>query len=292
LIGRARSHAAITIVNALPTGVGCALGIELGVEARVVLGPTPAGSEPRFRFSNATGTPVVRESLRLALDAFGKATAWSADVELRSEIPPGRGLKSSSAVATAVAQAAARALGAEPSALEIALLAAGAGRTAGVSATGALDDALAGLASGFWVADCRAGTVLRHDAADPGWKVALYVPRAKHARSPTWAGAFELRRTEGSAVADQARSGNFWTAMAQNTELVESIMGYDYSGLRAAAIEDGALAAGVSGMGPALAAVASAESAPRVLERLPQSGGERRLVGVLGPGPARRPDAK
>ncbi len=288
MIGTARSHAAITIVNALPTGVGCALGISLSVEARVRLRETPRDSEPRFTFSTGTGTPVVRESLRLALDAFGSSEAWSAEVELRSEIPPGRGLKTSSAVATAVARAAARAAGAEPPILELAQLAAGAGRTAGVSATGALDDALAGLAPGFWVADCRAGEVLRHADAPTGWKVALYVPSAKHARSPTWAAAFELRKTEGRAIVDQALAQNWWAAMALNTELVESIMGYDYSGLRASARGAGALAVGVSGMGPALAAVAESDRAQPVLESLPLSDGTRQLVSLAPSAPVHR----
>lgn len=283
MIGTARSHAAVTIVNALPTGVGCALGIGLAVEARVTLRPSAPAAEPRHRYSRGAGTPVVREALRLALDAFGDDRPQSAAVELRSEIPPARGLKSSSAVATAVVRATARAFGVEPDLVDVARIAAGAGRTAGVSATGALDDALAGLASGFWVADCRGGRVLRHAAADAGWKIALYVPRTKHAPSPTWAASFELRKIEGAAAVDQALAGNWWTAMRQNTELVEETMQYDYSGLRASLREHGALASGVSGMGPTLAAVVDPSHAPQVLECLPVSGGTRQLVSVLAP---------
>jgi shikimate kinase len=280
VIGTACTHAAVTIVNALPTGVGCALGIDLSVRARVAVRRTALGREPKLDFTRGSGTPVVRESVRLALDAFATGGPWSASVELDSDIPAGRGLKSSSAVATAVAQATAHAFGRDPPPLEIARIAAGAGRTSGVSATGALDDALAGISPGFWLADCRGGTVLKRGPSGADWKVALYVPRAKHAPSPTWQAAFELRRDAGEAVVDQARAGNWWTAMRRNSELVEETMHYDYSGLRAGLIEAGALGAGVTGMGPALAAVAPADLAPRVLDRLPLTGGFRQLVAV------------
>lgn len=280
MIGTARSTAAVTIVNALPTGVGCALGIGIPVRARVVLRKAAVGTEPSMRLSRGAGTPVIRETLRLAIDQYAPGGPWSADVELRSEIPPARGLKSSSAVASAVARATARAAGRDPSPLEIARLAAGAGRTAGVSATGALDDALAGLQAGFCVTNNRTGELLYSAPADPSWRVALLIPSSKHRPSPEWRGAFEVRAPDGQRAVDAALSGDWWTAMTRNTELVEQTMHYEYGRLRTELIGQGAFAAGVSGLGPTLAAVAPAEHAADVLAGLPKSLGERRLVAV------------
>ncbi len=280
MIGSARSTAAITIVNAIPTGIGCALGIDLGVRARVVLRRAQAGAEPVLAFSRGAGTPVVREALRLAIDRYAEGGPWSADVTLRSEIPPARGLKSSSAVATATAWATARAAGKEPPAVEIARLAAGAGRTAGVSATGAMDDALASVTPGFCVTDNRSGTVVRQGPSDPRWKVALLIPARKHAPSPTWQEAFEREADAGRRAADRSIAGDWWAAMSANTELVERTMGYSYAPLREEALRRGALGSGVSGLGPVLAAVCEADRADDVLAAFPRSLGETRTVGL------------
>jgi shikimate kinase len=280
VIGTARATAAITIVNALPTGVGCALGIDLAVDARVSLRSEAPGREPLLSFSRGAGTPVVREALRLALDRYAPGGPWSAALELRSEIPPARGLKSSSAVATAVARATARAAGADPDDVELARLAAGAGRTAGVSATGAMDDALASLRPGFCLTDNRTEQLIRSETADGTWQVALLIPAQRHAPSPQWRVAFEAHAAEGRAAAEAAQAGDWWSAMRLNTELVERTMGYDYAAIRRDAERAGALGVGVAGLGPTLAAVAPPARAHEVLGALPGALGLARLVGV------------
>ncbi|HTT74167.1 MAG TPA: shikimate kinase [Thermoplasmata archaeon] len=280
MIGTARATAAVTIVNALPTGVGCALGIDLGVDARVALRRVPDGAAPVVRLSRGADTPIVRETLRLAIDRFADGGPWSAAVELRSEIPPSRGLKSSSAVASALALATARAAGKEPPALEVARLAAGAGRTSGVSATGAMDDALAGLAPGFCLTDNRTDRLLRGEPVPDDWKVALFVPGRRHRPSPEWALAFAAHAVEGARAVDAAREGRWWDAMRLNSELVETTMGYDYADARAALVAQGALGSGVSGLGPALAAIGPADRADAFFGALPHGPGERRLVAV------------
>ena len=73
------------------------------------------------------------------------------EIEIVSDIPVAMGLKSSSAVSSAGLLAVARASGATRPPLEIAKLSAQVSRETGVSATGAFDDALAGLASGVVV---------------------------------------------------------------------------------------------------------------------------------------------
>jgi shikimate kinase len=288
MIGSARSTAAITIVNAIPTGIGCALGIDLPVHARVALRRSAPGAEPTFSFSRGAGTPVVREALRLAIDRYADGGPWSADVRLRSEIPPARGLKSSSAVATAIARATARAAGKDPAPVELARLAAGAGRTAGVSATGAMDDALASVIPGFCVTDNRAGEVVRLGPFDPDWKVALLIPPRKHAPSPTWRDSFERVAGEGGRAADRALAGDWWAAMTANSELVERTMGYEYAPVRELALEHGALGAGVSGLGPALAAVCPATRVAEVRDSLPRSLGDTRIVGLSTSPPTSR----
>jgi shikimate kinase len=274
--GVSRTSAALTVVNALPTGLGCAIGIERYVRATVDLEP-----ERRAAFEcipPEAATPVVLASAQAALERFGAGEPLRCVVHLSSEVPPAKGLKSSSAVATATIRAAARALGSEPMPLEVARLAAGVGRRVGVSATGALDDALAGLLRGFVVTDNLGDELIAGVPADPSWTAVVYLPPGKHPPSPDLRKVFDRAREEGRAAADHARGGRFAEAMSLNTELVERIMGYDYRGLRQRLRSNGALAAGVSGFGPALGALVPIARVDEVLAALPRGVGERFAV--------------
>ena len=66
--------------------------------------------------------------------------------------------------------------------------------------------------------------------------------------------------------------------MELNTELVERVMGYRYRRLRDRMHERGAVASGVSGVGPTLAAIAPRSKLSKVMSALPADGGRRLLV--------------
>ena len=100
--GTARTFAAITITNALPVGIGCAAGIELAVDAEVVLTVDGSKEPPKVDGPSEARTPVVEASMQVGLAAYHPTPGTVARVSLRSEIPVARGLKSSSAVSTAV----------------------------------------------------------------------------------------------------------------------------------------------------------------------------------------------
>lgn len=290
--GVGRASAAVTIVNALPTGVGCALGIGLYAEAEVFLQSVQGkglGSEGELRVASHTRTPLIETTVRLALDRWAPSGPFVTELRLRSEIPASRGLKSSSAVSSAIARAIAASVGAQPTPLEIGRLSAEASRLAGVSATGALDDALAGLLGGFVVTDNPRDELLRSSAPGPGWAAALFVPEASHASSPQWADRFRAFATEGRAAVDAALRGDWWSAMRINTELVERTMGYDYRSLRTRLLSGGALGVGVSGLGPALAAIAPSNRSEELLRTLPEEGGTRTIVSVPSAAPATIP---
>ena len=282
-IGRASS--AITLVNALSTGVGCALGIGLYVEAEVFLRPASPRAGPTYeplRTEAKWRTPLVEATLRAAMERFAPPGPWITELELRSEIPQARGLKSSSAVASSIALAIAAASGRKPDPLDVARLSAQASLASGVSATGALDDALAGVSDGFVVTDNLRGEVLRTGRADSRWAVVLFIPEARHDASPSWAKAFRKVAEEGRRAVVAAIGGDWWTAMELNSELVERTMGYDYRKLRSRLGLVGALGTGVSGLGPTLAAVGPESRIQELRDALPSSGGERRVVAIRG----------
>lgn len=278
MTGVARSSGAITIANALPTGIGCAAGIALYVEARVDLHTDPSAESPTLVIPRESHTPVVEASLRAGLSRYVPARGAVAHLSLRSDVPEARGLKSSSAVSTAVLAAVAKAAHQHPAALEIGRMSAEVGRQAGVSATGALDDALAGLEPGFIVTNNRRAEVLRRTPVDPTLGVALYIPPRSHPPSPNLRLAFERERELGELAARAAMDGDWTKAMRLNSELVERTMDYSYGELRDRLHAHGAIASGVSGLGPALAAVAPLKLLPELVEVFPRDDAQKLAV--------------
>ena len=283
--GAAITSSAITVVNALPTGIGCAIGIGLHVSAQVEITVGGSSSPTVLEIPEASRSPVVDGSLRTALARFLPGENVTARLTLTSEIPVARGLKSSSAVSTAIVRAVARASGRHPAHLEVGRCAAEITRQVGVSATGALDDALAGLASGFVLTDNFRGEVLKRSDVAPGLGVALYVPERTHPPSPDLRGAFARERDAGEEAVAAAQNGDWPRAMRLNSTLVERTMGYPYGELRARLDRHGAVACGVSGLGPAVAAVAPTDMLPELLRLFPADSAQRLIVPFTrGPG--------
>lgn len=268
----------MTIVNALPTGIGSAVGIDLRARAEVELHPAGSHGKWEVRVAEAARTPLVITSLTEALRRFAPGSSGTGELSLHSDIPPARGLKSSSAVSTAVVLAVARATDAEVAALDVARLSAAVSRSAGVSATGALDDALAGLSPGVVVTDNRSEELLKSYPIGSELGVALYISPAMHRPSPEWREAFRAEADRGRSAVAHALEGDWAGAMTENTELVERVVGADYTGIREELRRRGAIASGVSGMGPAFASIGPHPLLPRILEALPGSYGERRTV--------------
>ena len=276
--GVGESRAAISVVNALPLGVGAALAIDWPARASAEIDRAlPARARPAVR-PKGSSTRIVRDTAAEALARYGAGGRLRLSV--RSTIPARRGLKSSSAVGAAVAQATARACGADPATDEVARLVAEVGRASGLSATGAFDDALVGLVGAGVVTDNRSDRCLRRFDPGSGLAVVLWVPDRPHPLSPQVVDRF--RRTPGLAreAVDAALDGDWAAAMAANSALVERAMGYRYAALREAVLQQGAIASSVSGLGPAFAAVAPAARAPRVLRALPAGRGSRRTLPI------------
>ncbi len=254
--GSGSATAAVTFLNALFTGIGCAAGIELRASASVELVPADRRS---FSINPAADSPLVHAIAGAALDLWAPGERFEVRATLDSEIPVARGLKSSSAVSGALASAIAAALGRPTRPDEVARLSAAVSRAIGVSATGAFDDALAGLRPGIQVTDNVARRALRSDAPDPGWHALVLVPGAIHRPAPEYLESFRALAPEALAAETEARLGHALAAMELNTALVERALGVDLSGLHRRLRGAGALGSGVSGLGPSVVAIVPAE---------------------------------
>ena len=249
---RATMHGAVSIVNAIATGNGSSLGISLRVNAEVELA---RGHGVRFltgKNDDRLVNNIIRNTLPKEMIESNLIT-----IKVKSEIPIGFGLKSSSAVSNAVALACSG-LAKEEEEEEVddyAVLDAAvrASLDAKVSITGAYDDATACYFGGFTVTDNYSRRLIRREEAPKNLYAIIFLPRNAPRRgdvhrlsnlSDLFTDAFRL-----------AEAGEYWKAMKLNGVLASAALGSTYLPVMAA-IERGALAAGVSGNGPSIAAVA------------------------------------
>jgi len=281
--GLGTASGAVTLVNALPTGVGCALAVALPVHAEVEL-RRDASNGSRVHIDRASDSPLVRETVNAALSRYAPGESFLGDLRVRSDVPVAKGLKSSSAVGAAVAGAILDALRQRRSAEDVARLAAEVAQQIGLSATGAYDDCLAAVRGGLAFTDNSTRTALRAPPFTLDLEAVLWIPTGVHTPSPDHLTRFRSASGEGLHVVAAARAGRWADAMTLNSRLVERLMGYDYDSLRGRLTQLGAAMAGVSGMGPTVAALVPRGRGPEFREVLATDGVEVRVA------PLRRQD--
>ena len=253
---KAIMHGAISIVNAVATGKGSALGISLKVTAEVEL---DKGHGVRF----LTGKDSDRLVNNIIRNTIPKEIIDSNQIKINvhSEIPIGYGLKSSSAVSNAIALACSRlAKQDDIDDYEILEAAARSSLDAKVSLTGAYDDATACYFGGFTVTDNYSRRLIRSEKAPENMSAIIFLPRNSTRGdlrklsnfSDIFMDAFRL-----------AEAGQYWKAMKLNGVLASAALSSRYTPVMAA-LENGALAASISGNGPSIAALAYQHKIDRI----------------------------
>jgi shikimate kinase len=241
-------HGAISILNAIANGKGSALGISLKVSAEVTLTDDNGiifeskGEQRSDRLAKAVANRTVPKEL---LDKHGLR------VIVDSEIPVGYGLKSSSAVSNAIALACMKLAKDRFADLDAINSAADASLDAKVTITGAFDDACASYFGGFVVTDNYARKIIRQEPAPSDLYAIIFVPAKATRKDPMKLQALSSFFDE---VFKLAQNAEYWEAMMLNGILVSAGLAIPYKPIKEA-VERGALAASVSGNGPALAAV-------------------------------------
>jgi shikimate kinase len=255
LRGVGSATGAVSFLNALFTGVGAAAAIDLPARATVELEPTDEEDRPSVTLDSASDTPLVRAMVESAVRTFGGGRRFRVRASVTSSIPAAVGLKSSSAVSVAVGRAIADALRAAATPESLARLSADVSQSVGLSATGAFDDAMAAAGGGLVVTDNTTRRVLARADLPAEWTVLLWLGRGEHAPSVRWREPFRAASSLAGPAVQAVDRGDWLTAMEANTRLVESILSYDLSAWRERLRTAGALASGVSGLGPALATI-------------------------------------
>ena len=265
--GQAAALGAGTVLNALATGAGAAFGVDVETRATVELAPDAGGVTGTVAEDPAADTELIERCVALATDRWGDGEGGT--VRTDSDVPLAAGLKSSSAAANAAVLATCDALGlavdddrqassggsdpgrATVTRLEACRLGVRAAREAGVTVTGAFDDATASMLGGVTLTDNREDELRRREPVD--WDVVVWTPPER-----VYSADADVTRCEAVApmadlVADLAVDGRYAEAMTVNGLAFSAALGFDAD----PAVEAMSNATGVSlsGTGPSVVAV-------------------------------------
>jgi len=254
LIGRAIAHGAVTIINAISCGLGAALGVGLKTEATVKLTNEPGRIEGKILSDPSENTILIEKVVRHVLRRFHLEDQYGAYVETTSNIPIARGLKSSSAAANAITLATLSAIGEEVDDLTAINIGVDASIDAGVTVTGAFDDACASYFGNIVITDNYERRILKQFYPEEDYAVLIMVPAKKAYTSKSDVKRMKIIAGEIRALHKMALMGEYWRAMTINGILYSTVLGYDPN-IAIDALAMGSIAAGLSGKGPSVAAI-------------------------------------
>ena len=278
--GRAVAPAAGTVLNALATGTGSAFAIDLETTATVEL--TDDGEvDAEIAGQPDADTTLVERCAEFAIADYADAagvdeSAMGARVETNSDVPMASGLKSSSAAANATVMATLDALAVADTVdrIDACRLGVRAARDAGVTVTGAFDDASASMLGGVTVTDNTADELLAREEVD--WHALVYTPPEQSFSADADVSACERIAPMADLVAELALDGRYGEAMTVNGFAFCGALDFS-TGPMIDALPDVA-GVSLSGTGPSYVAVGERETLETVQDRWNERDGTTRLL--------------
>ncbi len=258
-MGYGVSFGAVSVLNAIPAGIGATVGIDLKTEAVFE-------QEGNGKITGTEKTrPDYRNLLMLCVEAAYRIAEkkepenWT--LSLTSEIPPSKGLKSSSSVCNAVMFSVLDELGHHTDELTVLKAGVDCARRGGVTVTGAFDDACGCHFGGYVMTDNEKDEILFLKDF-PECDVVLHVPPYVSERDPDLLKTIATEQSEAVALAET----DPFAALTLNGKLVAKALGIN-NGIAETSLRYGALAAGISGSGPATAILLERNTAESFIER-------------------------
>lgn len=248
-IVRANMHGAVSIVNAIATGRGATLGISLGIEATIQTEPGKG-----IFFDNRESNLSAR-LIRAVIETVVSRQELEQNkirISVKTEIPSGYGLKSSSAISSVISLACAKLF--KPKATDLDILKNGvhASIQSRVSITGAFDDACACYFGGFAVTDNTNIKIIKTEKAPEDLVAVIFIPRSRKRGNVR---KLSILNNVFSQAWELASRSDYWNAMILNGLATSAILDSDPK-IITDLVESGALGASISGNGPSIAAVA------------------------------------
>jgi shikimate kinase len=250
MVGVAASlHGAISIVSAIATGKGATLGISLnvGTTVNVIEGKGEVLLESDHKnissrlINKVVGKIIPKKELEKS----------KVKISIESEVPTGYGLKSSSAISSVVALACSKLFRPEWKDSEILVSGVDASMEAGVSITGAYDDACACYYGGFVVTDNYKRLIIKQERGPKNLQAVIFIPSSRKRGNVR-----KLKTLDKffDHAWNLAKESDYWNAMVLNGLATSAVLNSEPK-LIAKLIEYGALGASISGNGPSIAAI-------------------------------------
>ena len=246
-------HGAVSIVNAIANQKGATLGIELKVEATIETTPGKGisiQSENKSLSSRLINSTVEKIVPKKDLEKN------KISITLNSEIPLGYGLKSSSAISSAVALACAKIFNPKATDQQILLAGVDASIESKVSITGAYDDACSCYYGGFNVTDNEKKKRIHYEKIPSNLIAVIFLPKNRKR------GNLKNLKTLSTVFEnawDLAKNSKYWDAMIINGLATATLLNSD-SKIITSLLEKGAIGASISGNGPSIAAITKKEN--------------------------------
>ena len=242
-------HSAISIVSAIATGKGATLGISKKID--ITIKELPGKGIVIESDGKTVSSRLINEVIKQIIPV-NELAKTKLKVSLNSEIPTGYGLKSSSAISSAVSLGCAKLFRPDMNETEILRIGVDASIKTKVSLTGAYDDACACYYGGFNVTDNYNKKIIHSEKCLDDISAIIFLPKSRKRgiikKLVTLSNVFER-------AWNFARNSDYWNAMIINGLATSAILGSDPK-IISKLIENGALGASISGNGPSIAAIA------------------------------------
>ena len=241
-------HGAVSIVSAIATGNGATLGIDTFVKTRLEV---KDGAGIHITSDNKTISSKLINKVIENIIPKRQLEKVRLELDFQSNIPTGYGLKSSSAISTAVSLVCSKAFKKKLTDNEILKIGIESSIQTNVSITGAYDDACACYYGGFNVTNNYKRDLVFRNIAPNNLQAIIFLPKSRKRGNvkklkdfkPAFEKAWEL-----------AKNHDYWNASILNGIATSSILNSNPK-LLFQLIKKGAVSATISGNGPSIVAI-------------------------------------
>ena len=273
LTGHAYALGAGTIINAIATWKGAAFGVDLKTFADIELTKNSSTISGTIENVPQGDTTLIERSVELVLEHFD--IEMGGTVHTSSEVPLASGLKSSSAAANATILATLDAIGETMEPMDAVLLGVRAAKDAGVTITGALDDACASFFGGIVVTDNRKNELVRR--AEKEMDVIIFAPDRQSFSSQTNVQNSELIAPWVDMAYELTLEGEYEKAMTLNGFLYCGALGFS-TDIMMDALRIGVKGVSLSGTGPAYSALVEKDLAEDLIKIWEECGTSGKVI--------------
>ena len=259
--GRGTSHGAVSVLNAIPCGIGSTIGV--GLKTEVIFSDSDKTEVNLIDRPNMS-PDLVKTCIRDTLKQIGQESI-NYHVEVKTQIPPSVGLKSSSSVCNATISAVLDAFGEKMDPVELIRLGVNCARECKVTITGSFDDACGCALDGLIVTDNTCDEIISRDDI-PKYDVVICIPERTTIKS-------KIPREKYAEFSDIYREmlprirTDYLKILTENGRYMSKMIG-NVPDFIDSALEAGALAAGISGTGPSMTILTEKGKGKEIAEKI------------------------